>query len=119
MQSEESSWGPKYLARTREWDWHGPAEIDVFAPGDNSVSTVLRDWQTPIFHTADGNHTVDELIGNMTKQYQDPRNVPADLSDVLLVELRKMIDELGIVELWDRAADLDEAYDLPRSERDF
>ena len=110
-------WADKFLARRRSWDWQGPAEIEVFDAEGGAVTDVLRDWQTAIFHVADGNHTLQEFISSMADQYGDPAAVPADLARLLLAETRMLVEDRRIVELWDRAADLDENFDLPRTQR--
>jgi hypothetical protein len=110
-------WADNYLARRREWDWHSPDEIDVFAPDGSSVEAVLRDWQTPIFHVADGNHTLQEFVSTMADQYRDPAAVPADLNRMLLEQTRSLVEDLGVIELWDAPADLADEYDLPRTKR--
>lgn len=109
-------WAGKFLARRRSWDWQGPAEIEVF-DAEGTVTEVLRDWQTAIFHVADGNNTLQEFISNMADQYGDPAAAPADLAQLLLAETRTLVEDRRIVELWDRAADLDEDFDLPRTQR--
>jgi hypothetical protein len=109
-------WATKYLARRRSWDWHGPAEIDVF-DADGVVTDVLREWQTAIYHTADGNHTLQEFISKMADQYGDPAAVPADLAQLLLDETRALVNDRQLLELWNAAADLADDVDLPRSQR--
>lgn len=109
-------WAAKFLARRRSWEWHGPAEIDVFG-ADGAVTDVLREWQTAIFHTADGNHTLQEFISTMADQYGDPAAVPADLAQTLLAETRTLVEDRQVVELWDAPADLADDLDLPRSQR--
>jgi len=110
-------WATKFLARRRSWDWHGPAEIDVFDADGSAVTDVLRDWQTAVFHTADGNHTLQEFVSSMADQYGDPAAAPADLAQTLLAETRALVEDRQVVELWDRAADLADDLDLPRSQR--
>ncbi|HEX8078755.1 MAG TPA: hypothetical protein VF557_00945 [Jatrophihabitans sp.] len=109
-------WAEKFLARRRSWDWHGPAEIDVFDAG-GVITDLLEDWRTAIFHVADGNHTLQEFISSMADQYGDPAAVPAELAQLLLAETRALVEDRQVIELWDRAADLADDFDLPRSQR--
>lgn len=112
----DSPWAGKYLARRYEWDWHSSDEVDVFA-ADGSVVAVLGGWQTPLFHIADGNYTLQEFVSAMADQYGDPAAVPADLNVMLLEQARVLVEDLGVIELWDHADDLADEYDLPRGQR--
>lgn len=109
-------WASKFLARRRSWDWCGPAEIEVYDAG-GAVTDVLEDWKTAVFHTADGNHTLQEFVSSMADQYGDPAAVPAELGQLLLAETRALVEDRQVLELWDRADDLADDFDLPRSQR--
>lgn len=110
-------WADKYLARCREWDWHSADEIDVFDSDGVSVAAVLRDWQTAAFHIADGHYTLQEFVTIMADDYRDPDAVPADLNQMLLEQTRQLVEDLRVIELWDHADALADAFDLPRTRR--
>src|SRR5437879_2490115 len=87
---ESHPWAHKFMARRRQWDWHAAGEIDVL-DADGHVTDVLKDWQTAIFHAADGNQTLQEFVSAMADQYRDQTAIPADLAQILLEQVRSLV----------------------------
>jgi hypothetical protein len=106
----------KYLARATAWEWHNNGQIDVLN-GAGDVAATLSEWQTTVFHAADGNTSVQEFVSSMADAYVvRDQPVPDDLSAKLVGEVTHLIDDLNCVELWEKKGDLRVDYEFPQSE---
>ncbi|HEX7842137.1 MAG TPA: hypothetical protein VF469_31915 [Kofleriaceae bacterium] len=114
-QPSRSPQGP-FLARRVRWEWHDRVRIDILDDRDQPVVT-LDEWQTLVFHEADGNHTLEAIIAEYPSYYQDPQKVPADYRGEITRAAGSLVDERHWVERWDRADDLAHEVALPRSEQ--
>jgi len=105
----------KYMARNARWDWHDGEAIDI-VDDQNRVARTLDRWQTLVFHEADGNRTLSELVSWLPSQYQTIAP-PPDLSSKLLKGLEDLV-EAKLVEFWDRPDDLAYYFEWPTKEQD-
>lgn len=106
-----------YLARRAAWDWHDDGTIDILDERGDVVET-LDDWQTLVFHEADANTTVGELMAMLRKRPPvDANGDPVDPTDSVMAALVALTDELRAVELRDGKSELDPDHNLPLSER--
>jgi hypothetical protein len=110
----------RYLARAAAWDWHDAATIDILDEQGDVVRT-LDQWQTLVFHEADANRTVAQLVAWLEdRPAVDAHGRPADDPVGSVTQaLAALTDDLGLVELRDAKADLPPEHDLPRSKRDL
>ena len=105
-----------FLARRARWEWHDDVRIDILDDRDQPVVT-LDEWQTLVFHEADGSHTLEAIIAEYPSHYQDPQKVPADYRGEITRAAGSLVDEHHWVERWERADDLAREVALPRSEQ--
>lgn len=112
---EQQRRGP-FLARRVRWNWHDDVRIDLLDDRDQPITT-LDEWQTLVFHEADGNHSLDMIIGWFPTQYKDPAKVPADYRSAITEAAKFLIDDRRWVEPRDRPDDLAREVALPRSEQ--
>lgn len=105
--------GP-FLARCARWEWHDKLRIDILDDRDRPVAT-LDEWQTLVFHEADGNHSLDMLIEWFPSQYHDPAMVPAEYRRAITQAASSLLDQHWI-EGWDRRDDLPREVALPRGQ---
>jgi len=96
-----SPWADKFLARRVTWEWHDKGRIDVL-DDDRAVTATLTEWQTAIFHAADGNTSVQEFVSNTADSYdRSSTEIPADLGRTLLGDVAYLVEEIRAVELWE------------------
>jgi hypothetical protein len=106
----------KYLARRAIWEWHNNGQIDVLN-ADRTVAATLTEWQTAIFHAADGNTSVQEFVSAMADSYdRSSTDIPADLGQRLLGDVAYLVDDVRAVEMWDKKGDLAEEFQFAQSE---
>jgi hypothetical protein len=106
----------KYLARASTWEWHNNGQIDVLG-GDGTVRATLTEWQTTVFHAADGNTSVQEFLSAMAHAYDiRAQPVPDDLGPMLTGEITYLVDNLHAVQLWDGKADLPVEFEFAQSD---
>lgn len=105
--------GP-FLARRARWKWHDDVRIDILDDRDQPLAT-LDEWQTLVFHEADGNHTLEAIISAFPSHYKDPKKVPADYRREITRAAGSLVDDHHWVECWNRADDLACEVALPRS----
>ncbi len=106
-----------YLARCVPWDWHDEGTVDIFDEQGNVTGT-LDDWQTLVFHEADANTTVGELIAMLKRRPPvDANGEPVDPTESVMAALGALTGELRAVELRDDKSELDSDHNLPLSER--
>ena len=105
----------KYLARCALWNWHDAGTVDI-TDLEGNVLAHLSEWQTFVFHGADGNFTAEELISSL--QTNRPGPAPDDLREQVLTAAQELVNGLKVVELWDRKDDLPSYFELPLKEQD-
>ena len=96
----------QYLARCKKWVWYDESTISVFLEGDKP--TQLTKWQTLVFHAADGNTSLQELIEQLNKGISNKAN------EDFTQELDKSVKELKAlkaIEYWDKKNDLVPDYE--------
>lgn len=82
--------------------------VDIDNPdADNHV---LEGWFGGVFQLADGKHTIEELIGLMTAQYNG--NPPANLKDTINSVIERLVESKFIV-LSDVATELPYYLSMP------
>jgi hypothetical protein len=102
--------GHKFFSRTESWDWLNRDMIHVFdSKGPRMVT--MDPWPQQIYLDADGQRTVEVYIESLRARY--PRgSAPDGLANTVIEELRKLVEEEGLVVL------TDEPVELPVSIRD-
>lgn len=112
----DSPWAEKFLARRAVWEWHNNGQIDILA-ADGTVTATLTEWQTAIFHAADGNTSVQEFVSAMADSYDRSKTeIPADLGKDLLTDIAYLVDDIHAVEIWDKKGDLADNLQFAQSE---
>jgi hypothetical protein len=107
----------KYPARIAPWEWHDAGTIDVL-DDDGAVASTLDEWQTLVFHAADADRTVGEIIGALRERPPvDDEGRAVDPTPSVMAALNTLTDELGVVALWDTSEDLAFEHDLPAAKR--
>lgn len=114
--TEQQARRDPFLARRARWEWHDNQRIDILDEHDRPVFT-LDEWQTLVFHEADGNHSLEMIISWFPSQYQDTGKVPADYRREITRAASFLVDDRRWVEHWDRPDDLAREVALPRSEQ--
>jgi hypothetical protein len=104
-----------FLARCMRWDWHDDVRIDVLDDAGRPICT-LDEWQTMVFHEADGQQTLDQIIAMFPTHYRDPAKIPAMYPRKLADAARFLIEEHHWIELRDRRNPLQDGLTLPASE---
>jgi len=99
----------RYLARRRPWRYVGPAEIEVLEVGDGSV--VLRDWQTPVFHLADGSTSIGEVLAALTARPSSDGRAPEEVEAIVLTVIEDLVG-MGAIEIREVPDNVDPAHDL-------
>jgi len=107
---EQANMGHKFFSRTEEWDWLNREMIHVFDSKRPRMIT-MDPWPQRIYLDADGQRTVDAYIQSLRARY--PRgSAPVGLAETVFDELRKLVEEEGLVVL------TDEPVELPANIRD-
>jgi hypothetical protein len=112
---ERPSQGP-FLARCVRWEWHDNTRIDILDEHDHPMCT-LDEWQTLVFHEADGQQTLERIISAFPTNYRDPARVPSAYRHELSAAARFLIEDRQWVALWDRRNPLPRDLALPLSEQ--
>lgn len=106
-----------YLARVAPWDWHDEGTVDILDE-QGHVTATLDDWQTLVFHEADANTTVGELIAMLKRRPPvDAKGIPVDPTGDVLTALHALTADLRAVELREDKSELDSDHNLPVSQR--
>lgn len=116
VRSDATAMDDKFFFRSSRWDWHDGATVDLLDDAAVVVAT-LDAWQTLVFHEANGDRRVGELVSWLATQYRNPADLPADLADTVQAALRFLVDAHAI-ELGDRSRDLPYHLELPVAEQD-
>ena len=116
VSADDDQISDKYLARATTWEWHNNGQIDVLGEA-GAVLATLTEWQTTVFHAADGNTSVQEFISAMAHAH-DIRSqpVPDDLASTLTGEIAYLVDSLHAVELLDGKIDLPVEFEFAQSD---
>ena len=101
----------EYLARCVQWAWHDDATIDLLDPA-GQAATRLSEWQTMVFHSADGSTSTAGMIAFLRERYGD--RVPPGFEQDVFNAAQELIFDLKAVELRQHKASLPEAFDLPQ-----
>lgn len=107
----------KYFGRRAPWRWHNDGQIDVLDDRHDVVAT-LDEWETLVFHEAEGHRTVGELIASTAEQFRGKAPVPPDLEETISKALRRLVEELNAVELTDEWEALRDEHNLPVDEQE-
>jgi len=95
---DDHPWAGFYFMRTAPWDWHDAGRIDVLDES-GAVLTTLDEWQTLVFHQADGERRVGEFFTWLLTKYPDETEIPPDLPETVTRALTDLVDGLHVVEL--------------------
>jgi len=109
----KQDWSNKILARNTKWSWHDEKHINIL-DNEEVFSITLDEWQTLVFHEADGNKTIDNIILWFPTQYKDKNSVPHNFEKYIYQAGEDLIFKLKIIELWDTKEDLAYSFDLPQ-----
>jgi hypothetical protein len=100
----------KFFSRTESWDWLNRDMIHVLDSKRPRMVT-MDPWPQQIYLDADGQRTVEAYVESLRARY--PRgSAPDGLADAVIDELRKLVEEEGLVVL------TDEPVELPGNIRD-
>jgi hypothetical protein len=95
---DDHPWAGCYFTRNAAWGWHDAGRIDVL-DDRGAVLTTLDEWQTLVFHEADGERRVGEFFRWLLTKYPDEGEIPPDLAGTITRVLSDLVDRLGVVEL--------------------
>lgn len=105
-----------YIARCATWEWHNASQIDIVDANGNVLVT-LDEWQTLIFHEADGGRTVRNLLTWRASHYcSQSKPKPPDLDQTVLNALTVLVEEMRVVELCQEGPVLPDKLLTPWSE---
>ncbi len=108
------NWKKGFLARCAIWDWYDSEHIYVLGK-KGEIS--LNKWQTLVFHEANGNRTIEQMISWFPSQYKDQTCIPTGYVDDMLIAAEELLFKIQVVELWERKDDLAYYFELPKSEQ--
>lgn len=101
-----------FLARCVRWAWHDNVRIDVLDERGRPAHT-LDEWQTLVFHEADGQRTLAQIIAMFPTRYRDPAAIPAAYQRELTEAARFLIEDRHWVMPRDRRNPLPEEFSEP------
>lgn len=116
LTNDPKIWNRKILARCAIWDWHDSKCIDVLDYKGN-VDFTLNEWETLVFHEADGNNTIEDIISLFPTLYKNKEMIPKQYEKNIFKAAEDLIFKMKLVELWDRKEDLAYYFDLPKEEQ--
>jgi hypothetical protein len=108
----EHPWMNLYFLRSATWKWHNNGQIEILTQkGHNPV--VLDEWQTLVFHSANTNQTVAELIRSLSARYSNQEDIPANLDQIIIKALEYLVEEVQAVRMTTSKMDIPEEYEFP------
>ncbi len=90
-------------------------DISVIDVQENNAVTALDPWMATVVLLADGQHTIDQLIQHMTRQY--PNEAPDNLVETIESVMSRLVDS-GVIELTSRPTLLPYYLRIPLDEQD-
>lgn len=113
----EYNWEYKILARCSFWDWRNSKCINVLDNKGN-ITQLLNEWETLVFHEANGNNTIRDVIDMYPTMYLKKEMMPKEYENEIIVAAKKIIQHFKLVELWDTKNDLVYYFDVPQGKQD-
>ncbi len=108
----EHSWMNMYFVRCATWKWHNNKQIEIMSENGH-IPVVLDEWQTLVFHEANTNQTITELILSLATRYSKKEAVPVNLDMIILKSLEFLVADVQAVRMTSIKMDIPDDYVFP------